>query len=462
VQNSTDGAVAAPTPDPALAPEQLERIERNGRDRAEWDALVRASSGSTPAGDLFTDADLHPPLFREADILPLDHPVVQAYLRFDRPEDADPEFPLLNVIDLAASWDDHTKPEMLVEGFLVKGANHTVFGAPDFGKTWIALAAFVVPMLRRRQVVVYIDKEMSRRDIINRLKELGVEKELAAEYLVYLELPTVDGSAASRAEWARILESRPGLVVVDAQAGVLADADLKENSTSDVLRWHSWYFDTARRAGATTVMLDHTGHENASRERGASGKEGIAKVRLQVTKVTAFDPETVGEVVVRRMKNNLGAPIPDVQRFAIGGSEDGFVFEPLAFSEEDVNTPASTWNRVRADVEARVVEAGEEGLTKNQLEGLVKGRAGMIRDGATDLTDDPTSPVQARAGARGAVVYYATSSDHDLVPVPATQGTDGRRSRTSSKTKTAGTKTETKTRSPAGPPHIKPFTTPDE
>ena len=200
---------------------------------------------------------------------------------------------------------------------------------------------------------------------------------------------------------------------------MLADADLNENATSDVLRWHALYFEPARRAGCTTVMLDHSGHGNLDRERGASGKEGNAKVRLLVETVSRFDESCTGKMRVTLRKNNLAAPIPHVQHYRIGGTPDGFVFELVAPLEGDdafaamADTPGARWYELRGKVEAAIVEAGPEGLTQRQLIGMVKGREQAKKDAALDLVDDPESPVEVRSGPRGAIVYFATGEGTD-------------------------------------------------
>lgn len=52
---------------------------------------------------------------------------------------------------------------------------------------------------------------------------------------------------------------------------------LNENSGTDLEKWAQAYVTPARRLGATTVMIDHTGHSDqhravGSRQKGASAK----------------------------------------------------------------------------------------------------------------------------------------------------------------------------------------------
>jgi hypothetical protein len=298
------------------------------------------------------------------------------------------------------------EPEMLVHGFLVRGAHHILFGKKESGKTWLILAAIVAPLLLAGECVVYIDKEMSRAAIAERLLVLGVSPEQVEAGLVYLELPHLTGDDATRKQWAAMLnELRPAVVLADASAGVLADADLNENQTSDVLKWDAWYFEPARRSGATTLMLDHTGHKDQERSRGASGKGAAAKVELHVERTHPFARDLIGAVNVTLAKNSLAAPIPEVQRYRLGGSPEGFVF---ARDDEYVaNVVSATGDEFLARVEQVITNAGPGGIEgTNALVEAVGANRGKVLRAAKDLIEDFASPITTRKNGR-ALVYHA-------------------------------------------------------
>ena len=97
---------------------------------------------------------------------PAGDPVEDCFSPYERPPDADPNFPRLNIIALGhVMREGSTEPDMLVPDLVVRGVHNTWFGEPGCGKTWIAAAAVIVPLLNAGQVVVWADKEMSRKAV---------------------------------------------------------------------------------------------------------------------------------------------------------------------------------------------------------------------------------------------------------------------------------------------------------
>jgi hypothetical protein len=291
------------------------------------------------------------------------------------PAGAEP-FALFNLVDIGEIMKSgFTEPTMLIEDLLVEGSHHLVFGPQEEGKTWV-LTHIVALLLERGCTVAWIDKEMGRREVADRLTAFGLDPEVVHEQLIYSEFAAWDGGDRSRKEWAQLLEARkPTLVVVDAQMEVLGDADLSENVATDITKWHSWYLLPARERGGTTLMLDHTGHEEKHRARGGSAKGQIAKVAFLCRKLSHFDRETIGEIELERKKNTPSAPIPALQRFRIGGSADGFVFERDEFFDpaKDATTPPETEAFMR--ICHRLVDLVSEnpGQTKSMLLDQVSG-----------------------------------------------------------------------------------------
>lgn len=122
------------------------------------------------------------------------------------------------------------------------------------------------------------------------------------------------------------MEARPpALLVVDAFTEVLADADLNENSGTDIEKWSKAYITPLRRVGCTTVILDHVGHTEVGRPVSSRQKSAAAKVMLGFHKKNDFGRETLGLVEIDLTKNTVDAPIPEKQSFDIGGTPEGFV-----------------------------------------------------------------------------------------------------------------------------------------
>jgi AAA domain len=360
--------------------------------------------------------------FREADDMPLgllfkqysgEKLTPDEKKELERVERAREKRELLGIVDLAEVMREGvTAPGMLVENMLVRGEHHLWYGTKEASKTWFALHA-AAQLLARREVVVWVDKEMGKQGLAERFEVLGVSPEDVDESFVYMEFPTLDGSADSREAWKLILAAfEPALVIVDAQTEVLADADLNENSGTDVAKWEKWYLLPARKRGATTLLLDHTGHAEGGRAVSSRQKGAAAKVELEFVKRAAFDRETVGHVEVTCNKNTRSAPIPKTQHFRIGGTESGFVLDATELPPHpDANGAgdgsAATYFRIRQAVEATIKKYGADGLSTTQLRGMVEGSNATIAKVVKGLVAAEDSPVAVRPGPKpGSLLYY--------------------------------------------------------
>ena len=318
-------------------------------------------------------------------------------LEADADDEPDDDTPFLGFVDLGEVMRRGVKqPEMLVPNLIVRGHFQSWYGMKECGKTWV-LAATVADLLRGGKTVVWVDKEMGRESLAERFAILGVPADVLSERLVYLEYPVLDESRAARRRWEWMLDViDPALIVADAQMELLADANLNENLTADVLRWLSWYFEPARKRGITFLMLDHTGHESQGRARGASGKGQAAKVELEFTKEGKFDRERTGLIKVTRRKNTVAADVAEEQHLQLGGDgEGGFIFmrwEPTIQDElngSDVSgrlQKQATEERVKSDILKRVDEHGTVSMT--QLRELVTGKASLISLAVGELRDE--------------------------------------------------------------------------
>jgi len=314
----------------------------------------------------------------------------------------------LGLVDLANVMENGpTEPEMLTES-LVRSEHHVVFGARESAKTWLVLAD-AVELIGRDESVIWVDKEMGRRNIAGRLTTLGATPEQVRGQFVYMEHPSMDCGRDSKAAWRALLEERePALVVVDAQTEVLADAGLNENSGTDVEKWSQAYVTPARRIGAATVMIDHTGHSETGRPVASRQKGAAAKVELSVTRDARFSKDTVGRVTVEVTKNTVSAPMPDRRSWRIGGEDGKFVLEPSGpRADPKAAARAEREARVERDVVAKLGEA-EQPLTQNQVAELVKGAKAEVVAVVRRLANDEASPVRAKASGRSILYSLAT------------------------------------------------------
>jgi len=310
----------------------------------------------------------------------------------------------LGLVDLAEVMrEGATPPTMLVPGLIVEADHTVVYGPKEQAKTWLALwsAAFV---MLAGGTVVWVDKEMGRKNLADRLVSMGVDIDLVADRFRYLEFPALDGSTESRALWEALFEyEEPKMVVVDAQTEVLADAGLNENSGTDHARWNGWYIEPARRRGVSTVVLDHTGHDEKGRPVGTRQKGASAKVELQVGIVKPFSRDALGSFKVTPTKNTVAADVPKVQFFEIGfDPERGFVFEPTMAALADDSE--LKWELEQAD-KIRAVLLAAPDLSKTALAEKVGGNKAKTLRLIARLADDPNSALTSAAS--GASVRYS-------------------------------------------------------
>jgi hypothetical protein len=272
----------------------------------------------------------------------------------------------LGLVDLADVMEEGaTEPEMLVADLLVRSDHHLVYGTKESAKTWVMLRA-ALDVVGAGETVFWVDKEMGQRNLANRLAVLGALPEEVRDRVVYLEFPSLDARDDSVKLWTALLATRrPALVVFDAQTEVLADAGLNENSGTDIEKWSQAYITPARRIGAATVMIDHTGHTEGGRSVGSRQKGAAAKVELSVTKEKDFDKKTVGMVKIETTKNTVSAPIPKVQRYEIGGRDGRFVYEPAAGPAPTDSKRAEKRAKIEADV-LKVLRANRDELPISQ------------------------------------------------------------------------------------------------
>jgi hypothetical protein len=308
-------------------------------------------------------------------------------------------------------------PDMLVQDWLVKGAHHIFFGPPGSAKTWAALLMAAVE-IRSGQRVLWVDLEMGRESVAERLLALGLTPGEVSGYLTYLEYPAFTASEADRDLWAGLVQQlQPALVVWDAQTGALSAADVEENSGTGNAKWQRWYVEPVRRVGGTVIVIDHTGHDDKGRPVASRQKMAAAKVALSFSVKKGEEPsrEKAGFVTVECTKNNLSAAIPTVRRFQVGpDAETGrFMFAPAEATILDhLDAPSAQRGaelmRIRNEVSRLVREHSVEGvrLSQRQLEQLMSGRAADIRREAKELAASKLTGVRSEPGPRGSIQYF--------------------------------------------------------
>jgi hypothetical protein len=248
----------------------------------------------------------------------VDCEAVDLYLA-DDPEhpgrDRDDLAPDLGLIDWATFWArERTDVDYVIPGLLPEGSAGSIYSAAGGGKSLLALEWAVCKALGRRILsepvapghVLYVDHEMDRDLLEERLTALGVDERTDLSRLHYSLLgdwPPLDTPEGGSALLAAAEDVGAVLVIVDT----ISRAIEGEENPADT--WLRLYRHTVRRlkvARIAFLRLDHSGKDTTKGERGSSAK------RSDVDTVYKVEPVGPDRINLVRQKNRLHLPGPDV------------------------------------------------------------------------------------------------------------------------------------------------------
>lgn len=185
-------------------------------------------------------------------------------------------------IDWSGFWSvDRTAEEWLVEPVIPRGRNVSITARHKTGKSEFVLGVIAPAVLGRATLhraagaplrVLYLDYEMTEADVQERLSAMGFGPGDDLEPLAYLlhpPLPPLDEPAGGEAVHRLAREHRAELVVVDTFSRAISG---EEDSNDTVRRFYSATVVPLKRDGIAAARLDHTGHGDQTRARGASSK----------------------------------------------------------------------------------------------------------------------------------------------------------------------------------------------
>ena len=289
----------------------------------------------------------------------------------------------IGLVDLAEEWEQDDEVEMLTSR-LIRNEFHDYFGPSGGGKTWAALDD-ALAVIEQGLDVIWVDQEMGKKRIKQRLKTRGFTSEQVRDDFTYLQYPAfMDGSAKSRAIWGAILAERGcDLVVFDSLTPCLGLANVNENRGDEVSQWQQAYVAPVLRAGGSVLLLDHTGWGNG--ERPVGSRQKVARTRLEygVKIHDEFRRDKVGEISFTVTKNSLDAPVAGVGKpvhYRCGGDgEGGFVLEPGASASTitKASERAEKEQKVRAGI-VEVLRERREIPSQRQLVELVRAKVGKV------------------------------------------------------------------------------------
>lgn len=199
-------------------------------------------------------------------------------------------------------------PERLADGMLYAGGLHCIAGAPDSGKTTIALY-WAVKLLSEGRTVAFFDEEGGQEIIAEKLRSLG-GKVSEVENLVYVPFPGKMWDDSDVAELMEFLGGvRPAMVLWDSSAAFLARAGLDENSAPAVTNWWARVLiPLARELRAAVVVIDHDtkASEQSRYARGSGAKLATLDVQYKVEIKQAFSRDRDGLLRVTVTKDRRG------------------------------------------------------------------------------------------------------------------------------------------------------------
>ena len=120
--------------------------------------------------------------------------------------------------------------------------------------------------------VLYLDYEMTIRDVVERLEDMGYDDPDALGRLHYASLPSLDpldSETGGRAIVDMAQHLKVKLVVVDTFSRAVRG---EENEADTVRNWYRWTGQLLKAAGIAFLRIDHAGKDAKLGQRGTSAK----------------------------------------------------------------------------------------------------------------------------------------------------------------------------------------------
>lgn len=220
---------------------------------------------------------------------------------------------------------------------LYAGKVNVLFGDPECGKTWIALAA-VVEALSAGRKATFVDLDHNGvSEVVSRLLLLGAKPADLGDLDRFRYCEPEDGdmlilTVADLRRW------RPAVVVVDSIGELLPILGLSSNSPDDYTSANRRVLSALSTSGAAVIAIDHLPKDDGAREKGQTGtlakRRTVNGITLRVTVAEPFAPGRGGAASMSVTKDRPGgvrAHCPMVGksqpagRFVMEAREDGTV-----------------------------------------------------------------------------------------------------------------------------------------
>lgn len=215
---------------------------------------------------------------------------------------------------LADGMPDPEAPDMLTRsdgiGLFYRGQVNLVFGDPESGKTWVALAA-AAETLRDGGSALVLDLDHNGvKATIGRLLMLGAPLDALSDLSRFRYVEPEDhlhllDVVVDVVAWA------PDVTILDSIGELIPLFGLSSNSPDDFTTVHGRVLKPlAARAGTALIAIDHLAKNSESRAQGATGtaakRRAIGGVSLRVSVSEAFAPGRGGSAALTIHKDRHG------------------------------------------------------------------------------------------------------------------------------------------------------------
>ncbi len=300
---------AAPTPDEpskGLSLDPNEELRRTAADRGvDLDTVLQAVQATIASKAAKAAADPVPEALRLAKKVheTLERDLVKQIVKSVVTHDIEPvDYSWLSIDALL----ERAPGTMLLrtdgEGLINdRGCVHLI-GDKSTGKSWLC-AKLAVEQMKLGKLVVWLDYETDEQLAAERLLQAGATIEQIQTKMRYFAMKGESIHAAVEA--INKMEDVPACMIVDSvDASMASSGSEDENSSSG---YHAWRAAIAPLTEVmVTVLIEHTGHDNAHRARGASAKGQQADQEFSAKVVKPFSKAESGLVEWTCRKHRRG------------------------------------------------------------------------------------------------------------------------------------------------------------
>ena len=214
---------------------------------------------------------------------------------------------------LAGGAVDAPRPDVLARSdgvsLFYSGQVNLVFGDPESGKTWVALAAVAEALADDGRAVVIDLDHNGVAGTVSRLSGLGIGEEVLSDQRRFRYVEPVDREhladvVTDLAGWS------PHVVVCDSLGELLPLFGASSNSPDDFTTVHTAVLKRLAMTGAAVVVIDHLAKNPDSRAMGSTGtsakRRAIGGASLRVKVLEPFAPGRGGSCALEVNKDRHG------------------------------------------------------------------------------------------------------------------------------------------------------------